>query len=90
MAEEKNLDEWEKVGEVTHYFPHPEAAIVELSAGLKKGDWIRVVGGVDTDFEQKVTSMEVDHEKIEEAEKGDEVGLKVEEKVRDGYEVYRG
>lgn len=89
MAEEKKLGEWKEVGEVTHYFPHPEAAVVKLSGSLKKGDVIRIVGGVDTDFEQKVTSMEVDHEKIEKAGKGDEVGLKVKEKVREGYKIYK-
>lgn len=87
--EEKKLGEWEEVGEVTHYFPHPEAAIIKLSGVLEEGDTIRIVGGVDTDFEQKVKSMEVDHEKIEKAGKGDEVGLKVKKKVREGYKVYK-
>ncbi len=74
---------------MTHYFPHPEAAIIKLLGVLEEGDTIRIVGGVDTDFEQKVKSMEVDHEKIEKAGKGDEVGLKVKKKVREGYKVYK-
>lgn len=89
MAEEKKLSEWQEIGEVTHYFGEPEVAVIELSGTLNEGDRIRIVGGVDTDFEQKVKSMEVDHEKIEKAGKGDEVGLKVKEKVRDGYKVYK-
>ncbi len=88
-AEEKKLGEWKEVGEVAHYFPHPEAAVVKLSGTIKKGDTIRIVGGVDTDFEQEVASMEFDHEKIEKAGKGDEVGLKVKEKVREGYKLYK-
>lgn len=88
-AEEKKLGEWKEVGEITHYFPHPEAAVVKLSGTLKQGEAIRIVGGVDTDFEQKVTSMEFDHEKIKQAGKGDEIGLRVKEKVREGYKVYR-
>jgi len=83
------MGEWQEVGEVTHYFPHPEAAIIKLSAPLAKGDTVRIVGGEETDFEQEVASMEVDHEKIEKGKKGDEVGVKVKKKVRDGYKVYK-
>ena len=53
-----------------------------------QGDVIRIVGG-DVDFEQPVDSMEVEHKKIAKAKKGDEVGLKVKEKVRSGYRVYK-
>lgn len=84
MPEEGNL-----IGEITHYFGDIGVAVIKLDGTLKVGDEIRVVGGVDTDFTQEVKSMEVDHEKIEKAKSGDEVGLKVKEKVRDGYEVYK-
>lgn len=77
------------IGEVTHYFGHPEVAIIKLEDSLEVGDTIRVVGGTDTDFEQEVESMEIDHEKVEQAGSGDEVGVKVDEKVRDGYEIYK-
>jgi len=33
--------------------------------------------------------VEVEHEKIDKAKKGDEVGMKVSGKVRDGYRVYK-
>jgi len=82
-------EEGKLVGEVTHYFGHPEVAIIKLEDSLEVGDTIRIVGGTDTDFEQEVTSMEVDNEKIEEASAGDEVGVKVDEKVRETYEVYK-
>lgn len=77
------------IGKVSHYFSNIEVAVIELSAPLKEGDTIRIVGGVDTDFTQKAQSMQVEHEKIEKAKKGDSVGLKVKEKVRDGYKVYK-
>ena len=57
-------------------------------ARLKVGDEIRVVGG-ETDFNQVVESMEVDHKKVKEAKKGDEVGMKVGQKVREGYRAYK-
>jgi len=84
MAEEGKL-----IGEITHYFGEIKVAIIKLKRMLKVGDKIRVVGGEDTDFEQEVKSMEIDHEKVKKAKKGEQVGLKVKEKVRDGYKVYK-
>jgi len=77
------------IGKVVHYFDKIGVAVIKLSDTLKKGDAIRIVGGESTDFEQEVESMEVDHQKIEKAKKGDDVGLKVKEKVREGYKVYK-
>lgn len=81
-------DEGKLIGKVTHYFGKVEAAIIELSDGLKAGEKIRIVGG-DTDFEQTVGSIEMDHKKINEAKSGDSVGVKMDQKVREGYKVYK-
>lgn len=90
MAEEaKKTIEDDLIGEVVHYFSNISVAVMKLSAGLSIGDTIRIVGGEGTDFNQTVDSMEVDRKKIEKAKKGDEVGLKVNEKVREGYKVYK-
>lgn len=77
------------IGEVTHYFSKIGVAVIELSGSLSKGDTIRIVGGEATDFEQTIDSMEMEHEKIEKAKKGDAIGTKVKEKVREGYKVYK-
>ncbi len=77
------------IGKITHYFSNIEVAVIKLSASLKVGEKIRIVGGEKTDFTQEVKSMEVEHKKIKKAKKGDEVGLKVKEKVREGYKVYK-
>ena len=77
------------IGKVTHYFDKIEVGVIELTSPLAAGDTIRVVGGEDTDFTQEVESMEVEHEKIKKAKKGDSVGLKIKEKVREGYKVYK-
>ena len=61
--------------------------IVELEDSLKIGDVVAIKGG-STDFEQTVTEMQYDHKNIEEADAGQEVGIKVDEKVRDGDEVF--
>ncbi len=80
--------EGELIGKVTHYFGKIEVAIVELSDKLKTGENIRIIGG-ETDFEQRVGSMEVDHKKVEAAKAGETIGLEVEQKVREGYKVYK-
>lgn len=82
-------EEGKLIGKVTHYFSKIEVAVIELSEGLSVGDTIRIVGGEDTDFSQTIESMEVEHEKIEKAKAGDSVGLKIKEKVREGYKVYK-
>ncbi|MBU3918627.1 hypothetical protein KKC63_01840 [Patescibacteria group bacterium] len=76
------------IGKVIHYFDKIGVAVVKLIAPLKVGDTIRIVGG-DIDFEQAIDSMEVEHKKINKAKKGDEVGMKVSQKIRDGYRVYK-
>jgi len=78
-----------KIGEIVHYFSGINVGIIKLTDSLEVGEKIRVVGGEDTDFTQEITSMEVEHEKIEKAKKGQEVGIKLEGKVREGYEVYK-
>ncbi|MDP2664320.1 MAG: U32 family peptidase C-terminal domain-containing protein [bacterium] len=77
------------IGRVTHYFGNIGVAVIELKDKLKVGETLRIVGGEDTDFEQKVDSMEVEHEKIQEAKKGDSIGMKVGQKVREDYKVYK-
>lgn len=89
MAKEKSPQEEGKlIGRVSHYFGNIGVAVIELTDTLRVGDQIRITGG-ETDFTQKVDSMEVDHKKVETAKKGDSVGLKVEKKVREGYKVYK-
>ena len=78
----------EKLGKVTHFFDKIQVAIVKLEKPLKIGDKIKVKGAT-TEIEETVDSMQVEHAEIEEAEKGDEVGIKVTGKVREGDEVFK-
>ncbi|OGZ63759.1 MAG: hypothetical protein A3A98_00500 [Candidatus Staskawiczbacteria bacterium RIFCSPLOWO2_01_FULL_40_39] len=77
------------IGKVTHYFSDINVAVVKLSAPLNQGDEIRIMGGENTDFNQKVDSMQVNHKAVKKAKKGNSIGLKVSEKVREGYGVYK-
>lgn len=76
------------LGTITHYFSDIEVAIVKLMAPLSQGDVIRIMGGDTTDFNQKATSLHRDHVAIKKAKKGMIIGLKVAQKVREGYRVY--
>ena len=77
------------IGKITHYFTNIGVAVVEITAaGLKAGDKIHVRGAT-SDFEQAVDSMQVEHENVDKAKKGQSVGLKVEQPVREGDEVFR-
>jgi putative protease len=82
-------EEGKLIGAITHYFSDIEVCVIKLAGVLKEGDTIRVVGGENTDFTQTVDSMQIEHEKVKAAKKGNSVGLKVKEKVREGYKVYK-
>lgn len=76
-----------KVGEVTHFFPDISVAVVSVEEEIEVGDELAFQGAT-TNFRQTVESMEVDHEEVEKAEEGQEVGMKVEDRVREGDEVF--
>jgi putative protease len=76
------------VGEVTHYYPKIGVAVVELQERLSKGDKIEIEGKT-TKLIQTVTSMQLNHVDIDVAERGQSIGLKVVEIVREGDKVYK-
>jgi putative protease len=78
----------EEIGKVDKYFAHPEVAAITVTGSLKVGDTIHIKG-TTTDLTQTVDSMEVKNEKIEEAKAGDDIGIKVNERVRPGDKVYK-
>ena len=63
-------EEIKETGKITHYFTKAGVAVVELSSTLFRGDKIRIKG-MTTDFEQTVNSMQIEHEQIQKAKKGD-------------------
>ena len=77
-----------KVGEVSHYFTRIGVAVVVLSGPLKVGDRI-AIKGMTTNYEMKVASMQVEGAEIEEAGAGDDIGMKVDDRARQGDLVYK-
>ena len=70
-----------QIGIVTHFYKKISVAIVELSDSLLVGDTIHISGHT-TDLTQKVDSIQMEHQNIEKAEKGQVIGLKVNDEVR--------
>ena len=77
-----------KVGTITHYFDKIGVAVVDLSDVLKVGDTIKISGRGE-EFTMSVDSMQEEHEQIQEAKKGQAVGMKVAQPVKEGDEVYK-
>jgi putative protease len=82
MAEEK------LIGKVSHFFGKPSVGIIKLSDAMKIGDKVHIKGHT-TDLTQQVTSMQIEHDVISEGKAGDEVGIKVEQKVHENDEVFK-
>ena len=77
------------IGKITHYFTNIGVGVIEITDNeLNVGDKIHIKGAT-SDFEQAVDSMQIEHENIEKAKKGDAIGLKVEQQVREGDEVFK-
>ncbi len=77
-----------KIGNIVHYYDKIGVAVVKVLSPLKVGDRIKI-SGHDKEFEQEIASMQVEHQNIDQAKKGDDVGMKVEQPVKDGDEVYK-
>lgn len=76
------------VGKISHYFTHVGVGVVELSDELKVGDRISIEGAT-TNIQQTVDSMQIEHDKVQNAGAGKSIGLKVKDRVREGDLVYK-
>ena len=77
-----------EVGKVVHWYDKLGVAIIELSAPLSAGDTVKFKHG-DQEFQQAITSMQVEHQAVQSAKPGDSVGVKTDQKVREGTVVYK-
>ena len=71
-----------QVGKVTHYFARIGVAVIEITEGsIKVGDEVHIKGHT-TDYVQKISSMQAEHENVEIAEQGQSIGVKVDQPIR--------
>jgi len=78
-----------KIGKVSHYYDKIGVAIVELNGTLSVGEKVKFVRSGTDLFEQVVESIQVEHKKLDSAGKGDVIGLKTDEPVKEDTEVFK-
>ena len=77
-----------EIGKVSDFFAKPVVAGIELTAPLQQGDKIHIKGHT-TDIELIIESMQIDNINVEQAQAGDAVGIKVNDRVRRGDIIYK-
>ena len=77
-----------EIGEVMTYYANIGVAAIELTGSVKVGDTI-IFRGLTTDLEHKVDSMQIEHESVQEAKAGDQIGIKIAGRVRKNDRVYK-
>ncbi len=77
-----------EIGTVIHYYGKLSVAVVKLHETLAVQEQV-TFRGATTAFEQGIESIQVDHQNIEMAGKGQEVAIKVKNKVRVGDRLYK-
>ncbi|MFQ5943403.1 MAG: hypothetical protein ACE5JF_07610 [Anaerolineales bacterium] len=82
------MAEGKQIGKVVHWFGKVSVAVVELESDIKLGDMVHFEGA-HTDFHQEIESMQVEHEPVEQGSKGEEVAIKVKERVRNGDTLHK-
>ena len=86
-AAKKEKVEGKCVGAIEHYYSKLGVGIVKLKDKLAVGDKVKIKGHT-TDIDQTVDSIQINHEDVQDAKKGDIVGIKVSDKVREEDCVY--
>ncbi len=76
-----------EIGEVTNYYSNISVCAIMLSDTLSEGETVRFKGAT-TDFNQEIRSMELNRESIERGESGQEIAIKVKNRVREGDKVF--
>lgn len=71
------------LGKVTHYYDRIGVAIVDLESPVKVGDMVKMQRG-EQELVQVVSSMQIEHEPVLVAKKGDVIGMKVARPVAEG------
>ena len=79
----------EQIGRISHYFGKVQVAAIELTDGsLAVGDTIHIKGHT-TDLTEHIKSIQIEHDQVQAAKKGDSIGVKVSDHVREHDLVYK-
>ena len=81
--------EEKKVARITHFFDKIGVAVMKIEdSSISVGETIHIKGST-TDFEQEISSMQIDHSEVEQADPGQSVGIKLDKKAREQDLVYK-
>ena len=72
-----------EIGKVVHWYDKIGVAVIKLSGSLKQGDKIKIKKG-DEEFEDTVSSMQLEHEAVKTGKKGQEVAVKLTQMAKEG------
>ncbi|MBI1974692.1 MAG: translation elongation factor-like protein [Candidatus Zambryskibacteria bacterium] len=76
-----------QIGTVTHWYDKIGVAVIKLTSSLSKGDRIKVRKG-DEEFEEIVSSLQINHTDATSAKKGAEAAIKLSRRAKEGAGVY--
>jgi len=77
-----------QIATVTHFFDHVSVAVLSLTESIRVGDTVHFLGH-STDFKQEVASLQIEHKDVDEAKPGDDVAMKVDQRVHPNDKVYK-
>ena len=79
----------QEIGYVSKYFGQIKVAAIEITAGkLSIGETIHIKGHT-TDMNMDIAAIQIQHESVDSANKGDSIGLKVSGKARRKDKVFK-
>ena len=79
----------QEIGYVSKYFGQISVAAIEITAGkLSVGDTIHIKGHT-TDLKEEVKSIQIEHDAVESAKKGDSIGVQISDKTRRKDKVFK-
>ena len=81
---------WRELGTVKHYYPQPMAALVALydSETLRVGDMVAFLSD-ERRYDQRVESLQIDGQPVEEVDSGVEFGILVEQPVDKSFRFFK-
>jgi putative protease len=77
-----------RIGKVTHFFDKINVAVLDLTDTIRVGETLHFLGH-STDFKQKVESLQIEHQAVNEAGPKKEVATKVIQTVHPNDAVFR-
>jgi hypothetical protein len=77
-----------RIGEVAHFYDRLSVAVLKIIEPIQVGDMLHLLGH-HTDFRQKLESIQIEHQEVTDAKPGQDVAVKVAQKVHPGDIVFK-